>query len=766
MTLDYTLPCLSTDSLLLPTKRRFFPFKIPNFHRQLRHYISTADADKIYIVAHKIVHSIHIKSQNWDTIERVPFEPKCLAAAYGWIVVGGSDNGECAFIRLPGREENYPVTESRVEETDVDTALPIELDLNSRTPPTASGESRSSFGPAHGQSDIPEIYTKTLSGSIVNSVTIHRFPGDNQRFAHEDVVVFSNNDKTVRLFSLTRTKLLETLPHPTCMNYAMISPDSKLLAAVGDENFAYFYRIQRDPNTVDYGDYNQRLSGWTWELIRRIELPLSTSLRTTSRPDDGSCFTIAFSPASHLCAIGSQGGLISVYDVQAILSAKEDAICSLYVFSSSRPDSDAGAVRSMTFSPDPWDLLVWVEDTGRAGIADVRSGFYRRQIVHLDRDDPDLETVRTTFSTPLISRSGDEELDVRPGYRQITVGAFDDDSEIVHSGLGSSRRLTPDREGMQGLTNRERQIIDLLNTARWATRDVFDGDADERPPRASSNLRHGVNTSSIGDSDTADPSPRTTPPFRSTDATLHELFREHYLGRAGSTERTLGQRRRGSIVVSQPPGPGTSSNVESADNDISDADVEVLLRLTASPMDIQSFGNSPPSTDNNNSAGNGFSSNGSGTGNRDREFFLSRATALFNPSSPFPETASTERQPSQRSRSIPRRSSRQGTTTESRYDNQRATTAELRASVAAERLRRQRVAVGETRSPRWIRHFMDNNLTERNLGYMPRDQDPGETAGVGWGHDGRSLYIGTVEGIYEFQLNVQDRKSFPVFSFR
>jgi hypothetical protein len=30
----------------------------------------------------------------------------------------------------------------------------------------------------------------------------------------------------------------------------------------------------------------------------------------------------------------------------------------------------------------------------------------------------------------------------------------------------------------------------------------------------------------------------------------------------------------------------------------------------------------------------------------------------------------------------------------------------------------------------------------------------------------RSRYIGTVEGIFEYQLNVQDRKTFPILSYR
>lgn len=410
----------------------------------------------------------------------------------------------------------------------------------------------------------------------------------------------SNNDKTVRLFSLTRTKLLQTINHPTCMNYSVISPDSRILAAVGDENFAYFYRIVRDSGRVDYGDHGQRLSGWTCKFICRIELPLSTTMRSS---DDGSCFTIAFSPASHLCAIGSQAGLISVFDVESILQNKEDAQCKLQVFRSSRPDSDAGAVRSMAFSPEPWDLLVWVEDMGKFGIADVRSGFLRRQVVDLDKDGLDVERVRTTFRSPFISRSAGDHLDNRPdeetsGVHQAMLDFLGGPSSTT-SNPGSSERVSSLRESVQGLTDRERRIIEFLNTARWSSRQ--DGDEGERPPRTPSNLRHSANASSLGSADVADPSPRTTSPFRSTDTALHELFREHYLGRVGSTERNFGQRRRDSIVVSQ-PGSGSDSNMENTEDSNSTADVQVLLRWTTSPVEVQPS-ESPSRPDENNPAG-------------------------------------------------------------------------------------------------------------------------------------------------------------------
>jgi hypothetical protein len=342
----------------------------------------------------------------------------------------------------------------------------------------------------------------------------------------------------------------------------------------------------------------------------------------------------------------------------------------------------------MAFSPDPWDLLVWVEDMGKFGIADVRSGFLRRQVVDLDKDGPEVEKVRISFRSPFISRSSGDHLDNRP----------DEDSSSVHQAMldflggtsstsanpSSSERVSSLRESVQGLTDRERRIIEFLNTARWSSRQ--EGDDGERPP---SNLRHSANASSLGGAEIADTSPRTTSPFRSTDAALHELFREHYLGRVGSTERSIGQRHRGSIVVSQ-PGSGSDSNMENTEDGNSTADVQVLLRWTTSPMEVQPF-ESPSRPEENNSAETDPRTIEIGMG-----ISPSRATApTLTHFSYFSETTSpADRQSSQRSRSIPRRSSRPGAGTESRYDNPRST-AELRASVTAERLRRQRLAANE-----------------------------------------------------------------------
>lgn len=118
----------------------------------------------------------------------VPFEPKCLAAGYGWIALGGADNGECAFIRLFGRATDSPGNIStRLHHSDVDSALPVDLEAARRPSPswTTHGVPRSDTG----RWASPEVLLPKFGGTIVNSVTIHRFPGDENGLGYEDVVV-------------------------------------------------------------------------------------------------------------------------------------------------------------------------------------------------------------------------------------------------------------------------------------------------------------------------------------------------------------------------------------------------------------------------------------------------------------------------------------------------------------------------------------------------------------------------------------------------
>ena len=82
-----------------------------------------------------------------------------------------------------------------------------------------------------------------------------------------------NNDHSVRIFSLTQSRLLETLEFPTAMNHASISPDGKLLLAVGDRPTAFFCKRVRLSSALSRGVSSY--ARYEWHEIVGLKLSLA-----------------------------------------------------------------------------------------------------------------------------------------------------------------------------------------------------------------------------------------------------------------------------------------------------------------------------------------------------------------------------------------------------------------------------------------------------------------------------------------------------------
>ena len=586
----------------------------------------------------------------------------------------------------------------------------------------------------------------------------------------------SNNDMTVSVYSLTQSEMLEVIQYQVCMNYAIISPDSMVLVAVGDENRIYFYSIQPcSKKTVGKPDEGHMLMGWEFPLTRTIDL------EADARYDDRCCFTIAFSPSSQLCATASQSGIITVFDVPTVLDTskpEQDAI--LCTFRSSRSYFDGGAVRCMAFSPEPWDLLVWTEDNGRAGIADVRQAFSRRQILVLDPDEPGLQKARTEgISRRGNSTGSDSESENQPLSRSEAAHSQEDADAINHlidmmedpsierrAGNSESERM---RENwIHDVTERERQIIDFLGTTRFAS------SADDRqpsePPRllppSLTNLRQdflGNNTE--GGDDSSGPS---SPPARYVDA-LHEFIRERHLERMRSGNRNFAPRRRGSVVLSQDNNHNINSATQSSNTSTSSlaAHPAITLRWTASPSDMRLPFPEPPHRADSNNLGNSITppsaestaATGANATSRPQDR-LNRSRVPLDVPTPAPVSNATgQRQRAQRSRSIPRRSERPETNIEHedphrllppqplpvvasdriRLQQQAAVEQNHRLSQWEQQYRQQLMGFDQNRSPRWTRNIL-NDMSDRNGSNRDPERGPG-TAGIGWGADGRTLLV-------------------------
>jgi Uncharacterised protein domain (DUF2415) len=379
---------------------------------------------------------------------------------------------------------------------------------------------------------------------------------------------YSNNDKTVKIYSLLQQRLLADLQHPFPMNYALISPDSKILVAVGDAGQAYFYRRR----LVMHKNASQdRFPQSEWDVLAKPKLARG------ERTIDDHSFSITFSSSGHLCAISAQGGMISVFDMDVIENVADEGVGSsagsmVCSFNSSR-SGIYGCVRSMAFSPAPWDLLAWAEDHGRAGIADVRQAFCRRQIIKLDTHAADIERIILEDMTDPYVRG----LDIRGRLIHQYQENFhpEDAAPSGESLLGAPQdwsegaalhRQEPRRPRHADLDPREQSVLDTLEV----TMEEVDDAINNVPYPYSVNYRSSPHLRASLESEERSPS-------RAHLESLIDVFRERNVQRIHGDHRQYLPRRRNSVVLSQGTGSSANGTSRLTPGSISRA------RITASP---------------------------------------------------------------------------------------------------------------------------------------------------------------------------------------
>lgn len=414
MTID---PLFLQETSTIAYPAHFYPADIEVSHHQLRNFISTVYRGKIFYVNKYDVYILDLDSHQRTLLVTIPFEARCLAAAHGWVCVGGETRGDCAFVHI-GEENGQP----------------------------------GNF--------CHELIVKMLGKEIVNAMNIQLLKPESDHGRDELVVLISNNDHTVTIFSLCQRAVLTTIEHPQPMNYAALSPDSTIMAAVGDENKVYFMKRSLDEDALSTQSDTNIFLGYDWRPIAAPDIP-----RGVPHPEDFS-FAVAFSPDGHLCAVSSQGGAITVFDMNAISDTScpaEDAI--LCTFRSSR-DPPWGCVRSLAFSPASWDLLAWAEDHGRIGLADVRYGFQRRQHLHLAKEAAKIVDIydstpaewKTLDVKERLKRQHQQRMQALRGHPPVGAMLLSDDRG--RSGLTNVATL----DEISGLSEREQSVSQALGT--------------------------------------------------------------------------------------------------------------------------------------------------------------------------------------------------------------------------------------------------------------------------------------------------------------
>ena len=370
--------------------------------------------------------------------------------------------------------------------------------------------------------------------------------------------VFSNNDCTVRVYSLSRLDLIETIEFPTKMNHASISPDGRLLLAVGDDGDndkirAFFHERIVSPSAGVGGDTDY-FPCCEWREIAEPRLR-----HTTTGNEEDACFCTAFSPSGDLCVVASQSGYLTFFDTSQIREDIEIGEAVIAVLKSSRPSIDSlywsGAVRSISFSPAPWDLFAWAEDQGRVCVVDLRSLFHSRQTIELEIDSSNLE--RADIEDHEASVDQRDAVERRFVARHTeALEAQDHLAAVAHTAdylqlAAERRRLEQEsatlRENLNALSASERQMIDSIGLRRLHS-------GYPAPSELPSTIPTSINYNPERHTDsrwTGLPSPTLSshPQSRST-ASIHDFMRQRNLERSRASDRSFQPRRRSSVVIS------------------------------------------------------------------------------------------------------------------------------------------------------------------------------------------------------------------------
>ncbi|KAJ4292002.1 hypothetical protein N0V90_009901 [Kalmusia sp. IMI 367209] len=675
-------------------------------HYQLRHFISSPEPGLIYYASNRDdpagrdvgsdVYCLNAITHTQTRIAELPWEARCMTAGHGYVCVGGADDGHFAAIKVKG----FPPSNS----THVDALLPLDFASRATLPrPTALNAL-----------EQPEL--DKIGDDIVNSISIHKLPAEGGK--EEDVVaVLTNNDKTVRIYSLTRKQEVTVLDFPFPMNHATISPDGQFLVAVGDMHNGFFFERSKTKKTNIAKNLDGRVESTPpdWALLQEVCLHVPAGSHIEGY------FTTAWSPSGSLCAVGSECGYITIFDMELLKRCEygEDAIFRL--ISSTRPDITygAGAVRTMMFSPAPWDFLIWSEDQARVCIADLRCRVKIKQVLTLDPKDEDTERVEiANFEYAELSPAETElrrEADFIRNYRHtLTADGTGAAASLANEYIDSAERRRLHRQlgvvdsddDPHGLTAHERSVLETLRTTRQRDQAREQGIT----PRS---INYNIGSEGSREADAF---------IRATADTVAEIFSDR-ARRLSQAQERIAPRRRASLVLLDLTTSGAGeAHSQATHEDTSDG-----------PM-------------------------------RPRGNIISAATTR----SPNPIMTQTRRDNSEMIASTDDawRTIEEALARNARAaDNARPTAApELRNELrrlrqltqARERLRVVREAqlapgpytLGMEGFRRASRNMYDPALGLR-------------TAGLAMSPDGRKLYCGTEEGIFEFSMNLHLRKGFP-----
>jgi hypothetical protein len=432
-------------------------------------------------------------------------------------------------------------------EADADSRLPLDFDSSRRS---MDRPDQMILG-LQNRAFKASVKSVRVGLEIVNCVTLW-FPKPylKDQTYEKPVAVLSNNDRSVAIVDLERSEVLESLKLDDCVNRAVISPNGQLLIAIGDDPYMHVYQRKQQMG-MHKSPIGSKSFKPEWVKCQRVQLQ---GQRLSDKSDMRGSFAAAFSPSGRYLAIGTQYGIISVFQTRCLSTPDEDPL--IVTFTTSRPNQKAGAVRVLEFSPEPYDLLAWTENNGRAGVADIRRCFMSRQILITD---PDAEGVDQVV---IAERSDDLAID--PRLRQFQT---DSDIDSPDSFVAQERRqpLQPEREvhssHLEELAVLEAIQVDRRQRDRDAGRQVTTGTTQNGSSSTGSSddarlafWRENIGfrrnpTNTIPNSLREFISGRTRESLRNDSVIRNDSLRVYINERNQERERHQQPRRRGSVIL-------------------------------------------------------------------------------------------------------------------------------------------------------------------------------------------------------------------------
>ncbi|KAF9172140.1 hypothetical protein BGX21_007866 [Mortierella sp. AD011] len=180
----------------------------------------------------------------------------------------------------------------------------------------------------------------SVGGTINNALCISEHLGGTR-------LLISNNDQTIKVYSLPGLQKLTSIQLPTAVNYTSVSPDGRKMVAVGDTNQVFLYDISVAGGYRKIGTYTATEAS----------------------------FSCAWNQSSEKFAVASQDGFVSIWDIR-----HSEKLCKL---GSKQQPQSKGATRCVKFSSSgSIDLLMFSEHSSYVNLVDART-FNDRQVVRV-----------------------------------------------------------------------------------------------------------------------------------------------------------------------------------------------------------------------------------------------------------------------------------------------------------------------------------------------------------------------------------------------